>query len=93
MENLKRMSFEILVTLIITALFLTHAYELAPSATQLILLKINLISMGILHAHIAGKLIFKVKLDWTMPWESASMAHIVRGILYVAVPICYAIGG
>ena len=93
MENLKRMWFEIVVTLIVTMLFLTHAYEFAPHATQLILLKINLVSMGFLHAHVVGKLIFRVKLEWNVPWEVASMAHVIIGPLYVATPFMYAIGG
>lgn len=93
MESLKRTWFEVIVTLIVTMLFLTRAYELAPNATQLILLKINLVSMGFLHAHVVGKLLFKTKLEWNVPWEMASMAHVIRGLLYVATPFMYAIGG
>lgn len=93
MENLKRIGFEIIVTVIITLLFLTKVYELAENPTQLILLKINLVSMGFLHAHIVGKLLFKIKLEWGVPWEMASMAHVVRGFLYVTTPFMYAIGG
>jgi len=93
MENLKRTWFEILVTVVVTALFLTKTYELVENPTQLVLLKVNLVSMGFLHAHIVGKLIFKVKLDWQIPWEMASMAHIIRGLLYVTTPFMYAIGG
>lgn len=93
MENVKRMGFEIVVTLIVTALFLSRAYKLAPNATQLILLKVNIVSMGFLHAHIVGKLIFKTKLEWNVPWKMASMAHVVRGFLYVTTPFMYAIGG
>ena len=93
MENLKRIGFEIIVTVIITLLFLTKVYELAENPTQLILLKINLVSMGFLHAHIVGKLLFRTKLEWGVPWEMASMAHVVRGFLYVTTPFMYAIGG
>lgn len=93
MENLKRIGFEIIVTVIITLLFLTKVYELAENPTQLILLKINLVSMGFLHAHIVGKLLFRTKLEWNVPWEMASMAHVVRGFLYVTTPFMYAIGG
>ena len=93
MENLKRTWFEIFVTVMVTVLFLTQVYKLAPSPIQLILLKINLISMGFLHAHIVGKLLFRTKLEWGVPWEMASMAHVVRGFLYVTTPFMYAIGG
>lgn len=93
MENLKRTWFEIFVTVMVTVLFLTQVYKLSPSPIQLILLKINLVSMGFLHAHVVGKLLFKTKLEWSVPWEMASMAHVIRGLLYVATPFMYAIGG
>jgi len=92
-ENIKRMWVELTITFLVTVLFLTHGYEGVPNATQLVLLKINLVSMGLLHAHVAGKLIFKGKLDWQVPWEMSSTAHLIRGALYVTIPFMYAIGG
>lgn len=93
MENMKRIGFEIILTVLVMVVFLTRSYELAPNPTQLILLKINLVSMGFLHAHVVGKLLFRTKLEWGVPWEMASMAHVIRGLLYVATPFMYAIGG
>lgn len=90
---MKRIWFDLILMVAITAIFLTHVYELAPPAMQLTLLKIILVSMGFIHAHVIGKIVFNVKLDWATPWEMASMAHVIRGIMYVAFPICYAIGG
>lgn len=86
---MKRLLIDIILVVVITALFLTRAYEFAPPALQLVLLKIILVSMAIAHAHFVGKLIFG-----TVAWAGEiRVHHIGRLGLYAIFPICYAIGG
>ena len=86
---MKRLFLDFLIMLIITALFFTKAYEYAPPAIQLTFLKMLLISMAVMHAHIVGKLLFG-----TVAWEGELRTHhLARLALYVTFPICYAIGG
>lgn len=93
MENLKRMWFELMLMIIITAIYLTRVYEVLPGATQLNLLKVVLVNMGLSHAHVFGKMVFNVKVDWNVKLKDATMAHWVRSALYVSIPFCYALGG
>ncbi|MDD5548638.1 MAG: hypothetical protein PHI79_03455 [Sulfurovaceae bacterium] len=90
MKNLKRIWLEIVISFLILALFFSGEYEAIPPALQLLSLKIGLVSVGILHAHIIGKLIIPVRVDWS---GLLIPAHYVRMVLYAIIPICYAFGG
>ena len=86
---MKRLLLDFFIMLIITALFCTKMYEYAPPAMQLSLLKMLLVSMAVMHAHIVGKLLFG-----TVAWDGELRTHhFARMALYVTFPICYAIGG
>jgi len=89
-SNIKRIALEILISILILVLFFSGAYELVPPALQLVALKVVLVSVGLLHAHAAGKLLIPEKVNWLGEF---SPAHIIRIALYAIVPICYAFGG
>ncbi|MDD5406024.1 MAG: hypothetical protein PHE73_03660 [Sulfurovaceae bacterium] len=84
------MAFELLLSVFILGLFFSGGYELVPPALQLLALKVVLVSVGLLHAHAAGKLLVNTTVDWT---DDFHPAHFVRMVLYVVVPICYSLGG
>lgn len=89
MNNIKRLLIDIILVVIITALFMTEAYELLPNPMQLVALKMLIVSMAITHAHIVGKLLFG-----TVSWAGELRTHhFARLALYVTFPICYSIGG
>lgn len=90
MKNFKRIYLELLISIFILGLFFSGGYEMIPPALQLLSLKIGLVSVGILHAHIIGKLIIPVKVNWD---GQILPAHYVRMVLYAIIPICYAFGG
>lgn len=86
---MRRLWTEILIVLIITALFMSRVYEFAPPALQLVLLKMLIVSMAIAHAHVVGKLLFG-----TVNWDGEiRVRHMARMALYAIFPICYAISG
>lgn len=89
MNTLKRLGIDIVIVVLITALFITKAYEFAPPALQLLTLKMLIVSMAVMHAHIVGKLLFG-----TVAWDGELRTHhFARLALYVTFPICYSIGG
>ena len=89
MKEVKRLLLDIVAAVMITALFMTEAYEFLPNPMQLVALKMLIVSMAIIHAHIVGKVLFG-KVDWGGEFR---VHHIVRMALYVTFPICYSIGG
>lgn len=86
---MKRLLIDIILVVVITALFMTEAYTHVPNPMQLVALKMLIVSMAITHAHIVGKLLFG-----TVSWAGELRTHhIARLALYVTFPICYSIGG
>lgn len=89
MKQIKRITPEMLISIALLLVFFSGVYVAMPPAMQLLGVKIVLVSVGILHAHAAGKLIFK-PVDWKDPFRPE---HIVRIVLYAVIPLCYAFGG
>jgi hypothetical protein len=89
-EQFKKIGFDAAIFVVLLTIFFLKGYDALPIALQLVALKALLVSTGILHAHIARKLIFP-KIDWG--------ENILRGKTYVAIafyiiiPWCYAISG
>lgn len=88
--NLKRISLDVILFLATLGLFAIHQYASLPAPLQLLALKAMLVSGGILHAHIARKLIFP-KVDWTS--EKITGNIIAALIFYIIIIYAYAIGG
>lgn len=89
MGNIKRIGSEFILSILILGVFLSGAYLLLPSPIQLVVVKVLLVSVGVLHAHLAGKLLFPT-VDWKGEFRPA---HFVRMVLYAIIPLCYAFGG
>lgn len=87
----KRLSVETIIFTSLVVIFAMGLYNFLPSPLQLLLLKAVYISMGILHAHIMGKLIIPVKVKWNYKLINQDGAYVVRTLLYIIIPICYAI--
>lgn len=89
-EQFKKIGFDIVIFAILITIFFLKGYDALPIALQLVALKALLVSTGIVHAHIARKLLFP-KIDWE--------ENKLRGKTYVAIafyiiiPWCYAISG
>ncbi len=90
MAQIKRVKWELLITLLVVAMFMSGVYELIPPAIQLLTLKAVQVSLGFVHAHLIGKVAFP-----TVVWDDRQWtpAHVIRVALYVVVPYCYALGG
>lgn len=93
MQNLKRIFIELILTIIMLFVFIEDIYTLLPNPIQLVFLKILLISMGVIHAHLIGKLFINTKIDWSLPIINQSGGFYARVSLYIIIPICYALGG
>lgn len=87
---MKRISLDIILLVCTLALFILHEYAHLPSPLQLLAFKAMLVSAGILHAHIARKLLFP-KLNWTS--IKLTGGHYVAIAFYVVIIYAYAIGG
>jgi len=88
--QLARITPDVLVATALGLLFLTGTYLSLPAPLQLVFLKVILVSMAFIHAHIVGKLAFP-KVDWE--WEACSQVMIVRVALYLVFVYAYAVGG
>lgn len=90
MNKIKRIAVDLLLLMLIVAVFAFRLYEILPAPLQLIALKILLVSAGIIHAHIARKLLFE-----TIVWNATTLTggHYVAIAFYITIPICYAISG
>ncbi|MDD2267461.1 hypothetical protein [Sulfuricurvum sp.] len=89
MNQVKRVAFEVALSIIILVLFFSGLYEAIPAPMQLLSMKVVLVSVGMLHAHAMGKLFFPA-VDWK---GKLRPAHFVRIMLYAIIPLCYAFGG
>ena len=85
----KRVAFDVSLFSAVVALFISGGYNNFPAPLALVSLKMILISAGILHAHIARKVIFP-KVIWDGAFTPAVVVSIV---FYFVIPLCYAFGG
>jgi len=92
LDNLKRVWVETVVSIVLVAVLFMGLYSFLPNPLQLLVLKATYISVGILHAHLIGKLIIPTKVEWGFKIHNQSGAFCVRLALYVIVPLCYAMG-
>lgn len=93
MRNLKRVFVEVLLMCLMLLVFIEEMYMLLPNPIQLVALKVLLISIGVLHAHIIGKLFIDLKVDWEKSIAIQTGGFYARIGLYIVIPICYALGG
>lgn len=89
-KKTRRFSFDIILFLFGLSLLLTGLYVDISNPAQLLLFKVVTISAGVIHGHIAGKLIFP-KVDWELPLSKASAYG--RIAIYVVVILGYTFGG
>ena len=87
---MKRVIVDIILFLGIVLAFAFQAYTGVPAPLQLVLLKMMLVSAGLLHAHIARKLLFP-KVDWKNVKFTPS--NTIAIAFYIIIPLCYAFAG
>jgi hypothetical protein len=87
---MKRVLFDLILIVLVFAIFGTHTYEILPPPIQLVALKALLVSAGVLHAHIVRKLLFP-KIDWETDIHKGKIYAAIA--FYVIIPIGYAFGG
>lgn len=93
-EKVRKETLRLLFDLLLIAggmwFFIEGVYRFAPAPLQLMAVKVILVSGALMHAHIAGKAIFK-----SVDWNSANWtpAHAARLVFYAVTPIAYAFGG
>jgi hypothetical protein len=90
MTQIKRYSLELLILATVLWFLITGSYHNVNEPTQTVLLKLFSISVGVLHAHIAGKLLFPA-----VDWDATTLAgkHYARIALYTILPFAYAFAG
>ena len=87
---IKRTGFDFALLFVGIVLLAVGAYLDTSAPLQLLLFKAVTVSAGILHAHVAGKMLFP-KVDWTDVLTTSG--EYARIALYVVIPIVYAFGG
>lgn len=89
---MKRILFDICLFFAIGVILICGLYVELPNPIQVIILKITFVSAGVLHAHIMGKNIIPVKVDWDKTLNEQNGAFYARVILYITLPILYSFG-
>lgn|SRR3990167_7859812 len=87
--EVKRVFADVVVVAGIMLIYILGLYTLLPPSLQLVALKSLLVSMGLLTAHISGKLLFP-KMNWDCPMTAG---HYARIALYVVCVYAYSVGG
>lgn len=88
--QVKRLYFDFAVSFSLLFLYLTKFYEYLPAPVQLVSIKVLLISIGFMHAHITRKLAFP-SVDWNREGINAKTILVIA--LYIVFVYAYAIGG
>lgn len=88
---MRRVILDVVLLICTLGLFILHQYANLPSPLQLLAFKAMLVSAAILHAHIARKLLFNVKLNWED--VKLSGGHYVAIAFYIVIIYAYAVGG
>ena len=86
---MKRIGLDLILVVCIFVFFALSNYFDLPNVLNLAVYKMLLVSLGIIHAHVARKLLFP-RLDWS---KQITGGHYVAIAFYVVIPICYAFGG
>lgn len=89
MKEIKRIGMDLIIMAAVIALFGFEAHKFLPPPLQLLALKVILVSVGVLHAHIIRKIMFP-KIDWN---KNMIGVHYVAIAFYAIIPLCYAFGG
>lgn len=84
-----RLVLDVIIAAGLIAIYATEIYQILPGPLQLVSLKIVLVSLGFIHAHLIGKLAF-AKVDWP---GSIDAPKVLRIALYVVVIYAYSVGG
>lgn len=87
---MKRIVLDLTIALFLLLLYLTRFYEYLPAPVQLISVKVLLVSMGFIHAHITRKLAFP-KVQWEEERLNAKTLLVIT--LYAVFIYAYAQGG
>ena len=89
-KHFSRYAFDLLLLSGGVFLLITGSYVDLTSPIQLLIFKMVAISAGLLHAHLAGKMLFP-----SVDWDSTILAgkHYARIGLYIIVPLSYTFAG
>ncbi len=88
-QQSKRLVLDFLIAGGLMAFYLSGIYTQFPGPVQLISLKVVLVSMAFIHAHLVGKIVFG-RVKWDEPLNSKA---IIRIALYLAFIYAYSTGG
>jgi hypothetical protein len=87
----KRLIADVVIATALMALYFSGIYTTFPAPVQLISLKMILVSMGFIHAHLIGQYAFQ-NVDWSKD-EVATTTKYLRIALYVVFIYAYSQGG
>jgi hypothetical protein len=90
MKELKRVLFILIMTVLLSYVFISGFYERVPPVFQLVLSKFLLVTTGILTAHITRKFLFP-SVDWTNDDNWQLTTAVIA--FYLIVIYCFAMGG
>lgn len=86
----KRLVIDVIISVGLLAVYFTGLHSELPGPLQLITFKVILVSMAIVHAHLAGKLLLG-KVVWDE--NGWSPKKTLRVGLYLVFVIAYSMGG
>jgi len=85
----RRLALDFIIAFALMGFYLSGVYARFPGPVQLISLKVVLVSMAFIHAHLVGKIAFGF-VDWT---EGLGAKAALRIALYVVFIYAYSTGG
>jgi len=88
--QLKRIWPDVIACCAVTGALYTGVHEKLPPSLQLVFFKLVLVSMALVHAHIAGKLMFG-RVEWQD--DNFTPKKVLRISLYIVVVVAYSMGG
>lgn len=87
--QIRRIALDLAIAFIFLLIYASQLYQVLPAPLQLVSVKIFLVSMGFIHAHITRKLAFP-SVNWEEEFNAKTLLIIA---LYCVIIYAYASGG
>lgn len=90
MRQIKRIAWDLVIAFTLLFVYTFQLYDFLPLPLQLLSVKILLVSLGFIHAHITRKIAFP-RVNWE--GEKINAKNLLIMLLYCTFIIAYAFGG
>jgi hypothetical protein len=90
MQQLNRLKIDLLISIILISIYMTGFYNYLPAPIQLLSIKILIVSIALIHAHMSRKLLLP-SVDWNKEGLNAKTVLVIA--LYIAFIFAYSQAG